>query len=69
MTQYAALFGYKDIKKNDNLPTTKKLARVAENSSIEHLGKTKVPASFEAYGKNATLANFPNVTGQYKKTA
>ena len=44
------------------LHTTKKLARVAETSSIEHLSKIKVFASIEIHDKNATLANFRNVT-------
>lgn len=41
--------------------TTKKLARVAEMSPIEHLSKNKVSSSIEVYGKNAPLANFRNV--------
>ena len=48
-------------------PITKKLARVAETSSIERLSKIKVFASIEIYGKNATLANFQNVTVHCKK--
>jgi pyrimidine operon attenuation protein/uracil phosphoribosyltransferase len=36
---------------------------VAETSSIEHLSKTNVSASIEVYGRNATLANFPDVVG------
>jgi hypothetical protein len=40
---------------------------VAETSSIEHLSKTNVSASIEVYGRNATLANFPDVTANAKK--
>lgn len=43
------------------LHTTKKLARVAETSSIEHFSKIKFFASIEVYDKNATLANFQPV--------
>jgi len=49
------------------LLTTKKLARVAETSSIQHLSKIKVFASIEVHGKNATLANFQIVANKLKR--
>jgi len=39
---------------------------VARTSSIEHLGKIKISASIEVYGKNATLANFQTVVGNLR---
>jgi len=39
------------------------LARVAGTASIERLSEIKVSASIEVRGKNATLANFQNVSG------
>lgn len=40
---------------------TKKMARVAKTSPIEHLDKIEVFASIQVHGKNATLANFQTV--------
>lgn len=45
------------------------MARVAETSSIEHLGKIKISTSIEVYGNNATLANFQTVGCKCIETA
>jgi len=48
------------IQRKDTLLPTKKLARVAETSSIEHSSKTKVSASTEVYDKKCHPRQFSN---------